>query len=68
MTRKVYKRMTNIPPSSVIKYRLQHGLQLIMRVQRAIINCRPCCNHDHSQYRWRLTPKHIIVQTSNPWN
>jgi len=27
-----------------IMYRLQHALQLIMRVQRAIINCRPCCN------------------------
>jgi len=53
-------------------YRLQHGLQLIMRVQRAIINCRPCCNLLISWplTRWRLTRKHIIVQTSssNPWN
>jgi len=38
----------------------------------AIINCRPCCNLFISWplTRWRLTPKHIIVQTtsSNPWN
>jgi len=53
---------------SLYMYRLQHGPQLIMRVH----NCRPCCNLLLSWplTRWRLTSKHIIVQTfsSNPWN
>jgi len=56
----------------LIKYMLQHGLQLIMARYTRIINCRPCCNLLNSWplTRWRLTPKHIIVQTSasNPWN